>query len=79
MSSRAVVQDNSENFKILVATDLHLGFEEKNLVRGENKNYIVSITCDLYYTWLHVIIIIHLSGYVFHDFLLLNSRFACFM
>jgi len=37
MSSKTIVQDDSENFKILVATDLHLGFEEKNLVRGEKK------------------------------------------
>lgn len=37
MSSKEIVHDSSENFKILVATDLHLGFEEKNLVRGENK------------------------------------------
>jgi len=37
MSSRSIVHDNSENFKILVATDIHLGFEEKNLVRGEKK------------------------------------------
>ncbi|XP_008185560.1 LOW QUALITY PROTEIN: double-strand break repair protein MRE11 [Acyrthosiphon pisum] len=36
MSSNAVVHDDSENFKILVATDLHLGFEEKNLVRADD-------------------------------------------
>jgi len=61
MSSNAIVHDDSENFKILVATDLHLGFEEKNLVRGENKNCIISITCDLYgctkHIFLHAIII----------------------
>ncbi|KAE9531309.1 hypothetical protein AGLY_010515 [Aphis glycines] len=36
MSSKTIVQDDSENFKILVATDLHLGFEEKNLVRADD-------------------------------------------
>ncbi|XP_022175079.1 double-strand break repair protein MRE11 [Myzus persicae] len=36
MASGASVQDDSENFKILVATDLHLGFEEKNLVRADD-------------------------------------------
>lgn len=35
MSSRSLLVDNPENFKILVATDIHLGFEEKNLVRGK--------------------------------------------
>jgi len=27
--------NDPENFKILVATDIHLGFEEKNLIRGK--------------------------------------------
>lgn len=39
MSSKPLSLNNPENFKILLATDIHLGFEEKNLVRGENKFY----------------------------------------
>jgi metallophosphoesterase superfamily enzyme len=35
MCSKALAMDDSENFKILVATDIHLGFEEKNLIRGK--------------------------------------------
>ncbi|KAL4121253.1 hypothetical protein QTP88_013801 [Uroleucon formosanum] len=36
MSSKAIIHNHKENFKILVATDLHLGFEEKNLVRADD-------------------------------------------
>lgn len=37
MSSKTLLMSDDENFKILVATDIHLGFEEKNLVRGKKK------------------------------------------
>lgn len=35
--------DDPENFKILVATDIHLGFEEKNLIRGKNNQGSIPI------------------------------------
>lgn len=42
MSSKALSMNDPENFKILVATDIHLGFEEKNLVRGK-KHCIITL------------------------------------
>lgn len=38
MALNSLSTDDLENFKILVATDIHLGFEEKNLIRGK-KSY----------------------------------------
>lgn len=40
--------DDPENFKILVATDIHLGFEEKNLIRGKQNYRIIPLTVLLY-------------------------------
>lgn len=42
MSSKTSVTDDPENFKILVATDIHLGFEEKNLIRGNLKKHQIN-------------------------------------
>lgn len=39
MSSNSLSLQDSDTFKILIATDIHLGFEEKDLIRGKKKIY----------------------------------------
>ncbi|XP_050420693.1 double-strand break repair protein MRE11 [Adelges cooleyi] len=36
MSSNSSALDDSENFRILIATDIHLGYEEKDLTRADD-------------------------------------------
>lgn len=60
MSSKSLSTDDSESFKILVATDIHLGFEEKNLERGK---------ITLYYSYFYYNILkytLGLSSYSLH-------------
>lgn len=56
MTSESFRLDDPENFKILVATDIHLGFEEKDLKRGIEHWIVVYFNCNTYSSYIGAII-----------------------
>ncbi|XP_063807523.1 double-strand break repair protein MRE11 isoform X2 [Pseudophryne corroboree] len=65
MSSSGNALDDEDTFKILVATDIHLGYMEKDAVRGNDSfvtfNEILSLAKD------HEVDFLLLGGDLFHD------------
>ncbi|XP_075054844.1 double-strand break repair protein MRE11 isoform X2 [Mixophyes fleayi] len=65
MSSSSSALDEEDTFKILVATDIHLGYMEKDAVRGNDSfvtfNEILSLARD------HEVDFLLLGGDLFHD------------
>lgn len=57
MALNSLSIDDTENFKILVATDLHLGFEEKNLIRGKKKLHYIILFIRIIFSHFKIVII----------------------